>query len=93
MDNQAYGNIWYRASTMGEGPAGLTDIPLMDWVGFARSVGAGGERIEQPGDIAAAVGRALDSAGPYLLDLRIDKHPPTPITPWREAVREWEDHH
>ena len=93
MDNQSYGNIWYRASTMGEGPAGLTDIPLMDWVGFARSVGAGGERIGQPGDIAAAVGRALDSAGPYLLDLRVDKHPPTPITPWREAVQEWEDHH
>ncbi|MGI9578394.1 MAG: thiamine pyrophosphate-binding protein [Microthrixaceae bacterium] len=93
MDNHAYGNIWYRAHVMGAGPSGLTDIPLMDWVGFAHSVGARGERVEHPGEIAAAVGRALDSAGPYLLDLRIDKHPPTPIAPWREAVQEWEDDH
>jgi acetolactate synthase-1/2/3 large subunit len=93
MDNQAYGNIWYRAHAMGDGASRLTDIPLMDWVGFARSVGAEGERVDDPGDIAAAVGRALDSSGPYLLDLRIDKRPPTPITPWREAVQEWEDDH
>lgn len=93
MDNRSYGNIWYRASALGEGPERLTDIPGMDWVGFARSVGGDGERVEHPDDIAGAVDRALGAEGPYLLDLVIDKTYPTPIAPWREAVRHWEDDH
>ena len=60
-------------------------------VAFARSVGADGERVERPGDIAAAVARALAAAGPYLLTLDIDKTYPTPVGPWRERQREWED--
>ncbi len=93
MDNRAYGNIWYRAHAIGDGPAALTDIPGMDWVGFARSVGAEGERVEHPDGIAAAMGRALDADGPYLLDLVIDKTYPTPVAPWRDAVAHWEDDH
>lgn len=91
MNNAAYGNIYYRAQPMGPGPTRLTDIPGMDWVAFAHSVGATGERVDKPGDIAAAVGRALAAEGPYLLDLHIDKTYPTPIGPWRERQREWED--
>lgn len=93
MDNRSYGNIWYRAEAMGPGPERLTDIPGIDWVGFCRSVGGDGELVEHPDDIAAAVGRALDSQGPYLLDLRIDKAFPTPVTPWKESAKEWEDDH
>jgi acetolactate synthase-1/2/3 large subunit len=91
LDNQSYGNIYYRAHTLGPGPERLTDIPGMDWVGFARSVGADGERVEQPDDIAAAVGRALAADGPYLLDLRTDKRFPTPVGAWRERQAHWED--
>ncbi|MEZ5185691.1 MAG: thiamine pyrophosphate-binding protein [Candidatus Nanopelagicales bacterium] len=93
MDNRSYGNIWYRAHPMGPGPEALTDIPGMDWVGFARSVGAEGEVVERPDQIAAALRRGLDAGGPYLLDLRIDKHFTTPVSPWRQAVKEWEDDH
>ncbi len=93
MDNRSYGNIWYRAHGMGDGPSSLTDIPGMDWVGFARSVGADGERVEHPDQIAGAMGRALEAGGPYLLDLVIDKTYPTPVTPWRDAVAHWEDDH
>jgi acetolactate synthase-1/2/3 large subunit len=91
MDNQSYGNIWYRAHTLGEGPSHLTDIPGIDWVGFAHSMGAGGERVERAADIAAAVDRALAADGPYLLDLRTDKTVPTPIGAWRERQAHWED--
>jgi acetolactate synthase-1/2/3 large subunit len=91
MNNQAYGNIYYRASKMGPGPEHLTDIPGIDWVAFARSMGGDGERVERPADIAAAVGRALGAAGPYLLDLHIDKTYPTPVKVWRERQQEWED--
>ena len=54
-------------------------------------MGGDGERIERPGDIAAAVRRALGATGPYLLDLRIDKTYPTPVKVWRERQQEWED--
>lgn len=91
MNNQAYGNIYYRASMMGSGPQHLTDISGIDWVAFARSMGGDGERVERPSDIAAAVGRALRAAGPYLLDLHIDKTYPTPVKVWQERQQEWED--
>jgi acetolactate synthase-1/2/3 large subunit len=83
MNNKSYGNIYYRASRMGPGPEHLTDIPGIDWVAFARSMGGDGERVERPDDIAAAVGRALGAAGPYLLDLHTDKTYPTPGGLWR----------
>lgn len=93
MDNGAYGNIWYRARAMGAGPEALTAIDGVDWAGFARSLGAGGEAVKEPAQIRAAMQRALEADGPYLLDLRIDKAFPTPVTPWRQAMREWEDDH
>ena len=55
--------------------------------------GAGGEAVKEPAQIRAAMQRALEADGPYLLDLRIDKAFPTPVTPWRQAMREWEDDH
>jgi acetolactate synthase-1/2/3 large subunit len=91
MNNRSYGNIYYRASKMGPGPERLTDIPGIDWVAFARSMGGDGESIDRPGDIAAAVGRALSATGPYLLDLHTDKTYPTPVKVWRERQQEWED--
>jgi acetolactate synthase-1/2/3 large subunit len=91
MNNQAYGNIYFRAAKMGPGPEHLTDIPGIDWVAFAKSMGGDGERVERPEDIAAAVNRGLDASGPYLLDLHIDKTFPTPVSVWRERQKEWED--
>jgi acetolactate synthase-1/2/3 large subunit len=91
MNNPSYGNIYYRASKMGPGPERLTDIRGIDWVAFARSMGGDGERVDRPGDIAAAVGRALSATGPYLLDLHTDKTYPTPVKAWRERQQEWED--
>ena len=91
MNNQSYGNIYFRASKMGPGPEHLTDIPGVDWVAFAKSMGGDGERVDHPDQIAAAVGRAVDAKGPYLLDLHVDKRYPTPVGVWRERQKEWED--
>ncbi len=94
VDNQAYGNIWFRASAMGPGPEGLTEIPSVDWAAFARSVGAEAIRVERPDELAPAFERALvASSGPVLVDVRCDKRFPTPVHPWKEAAKEWEDHH
>lgn len=91
MNNRSYGNIYYRASKMGPGPEHLTDITGIDWVGFAQSMGAAGEKVESPGDVAEAVSRALAHRGPYLLDLPVDKTYPTPVGAWHERQKQWED--
>lgn len=91
MNNRCYGNIYFRASKMGPGPERLTDIPGIDWVAFAKSMGGDGERIDAADQIAAAVRRACAAKGPYLLDLQTDKTYPTPVGVWRERQHEWED--
>ncbi len=48
------------------------DRPAIDWLALARSLGVPGERVEKTADVAGALGRALASGGPYLLDARID---------------------
>jgi benzoylformate decarboxylase len=48
------------------------DKPLIDYIGLARSLGVPGERVEKAADVGAAVGRALKSGGPALIDVRID---------------------
>lgn len=48
------------------------DRPFIDYVGLARSLGVPGERVEKTAEVRAAMGRALASGGPYLLDVRID---------------------
>jgi acetolactate synthase I/II/III large subunit len=93
FDNRSYGNIWYRAERMGTGPAGLTDIPGIDWPAFARSMGGDGVAVQRPEQLADALARGLAYPGPFVVAARIDKRYPTPIAPWRKAVAEWEDDH
>jgi len=91
MNNHSYGNIYYRASKMGPAEESLTEIRGIDWVAFVQSMGANGERVERPDQIAGACTRALAASGPYLLDLVADKTYPTPVGAWRERQKEWED--
>ncbi len=93
LDNQAYGNIWYRAHTLGEGPGHLTEIPNADWLAFGRSMGADGTRVEEPDDLVAAFEAAAVSDGPYVIDARTDRAAAKPTAPWTRAVKEWEDTH
>ncbi|PYM82524.1 MAG: hypothetical protein DME13_17420, partial [Candidatus Rokuibacteriota bacterium] len=46
--------------------------PAIDYVGLARSLGVAGERVEKAADVGPAVGRALASGAPALIDVRID---------------------
>ncbi len=93
FDNRSYGNIWYRASRLGSGPEQLTDIPGIDWPGFARSMGGDGISVSHPDELPAAFDRGFAFPGPFVIAARIDKRYPTPVAPWREAVAEWEDDH
>ncbi len=48
------------------------DRPYIEFVGLAKSLGVPGERVEKSADVGPAMGRALASGGPYLIDVRID---------------------
>jgi acetolactate synthase-1/2/3 large subunit len=42
--------------------------PAVDWVGFARSLGVEGERVDDAGRLAEAIGRGLATPGPYVVE-------------------------
>src|SRR5204862_5890257 len=46
--------------------------PAIDYVGLARSLGVAGARVEKTADRGPAVGRALASGAPALIDVRVD---------------------
>ncbi len=62
---------------------GLTDknvdFPTVDFVGFARSQGADGMRVETEDMIEAALEEALRAEGPFIVDVRIDIHEASPL--------------
>ena len=93
FNNHALGNVYLRARNQSESAAKLTLLGDHDWVGFARSLGADGVRVETPGDLASAFERAFAATGPFLVDVRCDPEATTPVTPWNEAKQEWMDDH
>jgi benzoylformate decarboxylase len=46
--------------------------PAIDYVGLAKSLGVAGERVEKAAEVGPAIGRALASGAPTLIDVRID---------------------
>lgn len=55
----------------GDKPAG-TELPGLDFVALARSMGCAGERVEDCGQLADALRRALAADGPALVELMVD---------------------
>jgi acetolactate synthase-1/2/3 large subunit len=91
INNGALGNVWLRARKEGPGPAALTEIPVHDWAGFARSLGLQAATVHQPEELAPAFQQALEARAPYLLDVRCDRGFTTPVTPFNQAKHAWVD--
>ena len=62
---------------------GLTDeqidMPVVDFVGLARSMGAEGVPVTEESEIDEALKQALAANGPFLLDIRIDPEQQSPL--------------
>jgi acetolactate synthase I/II/III large subunit len=56
----------------------LTDVPAVDFVGYAQSFGARGIRVEEPGDLDRAWDDALQANEPVLLEIRAGHDFPRP---------------
>jgi acetolactate synthase-1/2/3 large subunit len=91
INNGALGNVWLRAAKEGPGPAALTELPVHDWAGFARSLGLMADTVSTPGQIEPAFRKALEADAPYLLDIRCGREYGTPVSPFSQAKKEWVD--
>ncbi len=56
---------------IGRGVPGL-DLPGIDLVGLAHSLGCAAEAVSRPDELAAALRRGLDAGQPYLVDIHVD---------------------
>ncbi|MGJ0395254.1 MAG: thiamine pyrophosphate-binding protein [Methylocystis sp.] len=92
INNAALGNVWLRAHRLGPTPDELTRLPDHDWAGFAQALGARGETVHSPGDLAGAFERALQGEGPCLIDVKADKAFTTPVKDWAEAIAAYSYH-
>src|SRR5262249_22125376 len=71
----------YGMCAQGMATLGMTadaDLPEVDFVGLARAQGADGVRVERERDLDAALKRALGAAGPFVVDVRIDRESQAP---------------
>ncbi|MFE4638449.1 thiamine pyrophosphate-binding protein [Streptomyces sp. NPDC056773] len=64
---------WREREIPEHGFPGSFDLshPEIDFAALARSLGAGGMRVEKPDEAVAAVGRMLAHPGPFLVDIHI----------------------
>lgn len=64
---------WRERDIPQHGFPGSFDLshPEIDFAALARSLGAGGMRVEKPDEAIAAVGRMLAHPGPFLVDVQI----------------------
>jgi acetolactate synthase-1/2/3 large subunit len=56
-----------------------TQMPLVDFVGLARSLGADGCMVQRESELDAALTEAMRATRPYVVDVRIDKHQASPM--------------
>ncbi len=48
------------------------DLPRVDFVGLARAIGAGGERVTTEAEVGPALERAARARGPWIVDVSVD---------------------
>jgi tartronate-semialdehyde synthase len=75
--------IWYETKAENEGRG-------FDFVKFAESCGAKGERVTDPDQLKAAFKRGVDSAGPYVIDVILERETDCSMGVSIDAVREFE---
>jgi acetolactate synthase-1/2/3 large subunit len=92
INNAALGNVWLRAHLEGPVPDELSSLPDIDWAAFGVSLGCHGETVRDPAELAGAFTRALENAGPTVIDVKADKHCKTPVADFSAACAAWSYH-
>lgn len=72
LDDACYSMCAQGMQMMGWQPFSC-ELPPVDFVGLARAIGAGGERVTYEREVGPALERALAVRGPWVLDVLIDR--------------------
>ncbi|MFJ8627046.1 thiamine pyrophosphate-requiring protein [Kitasatospora sp. NPDC093550] len=82
LNNRDLNQVTWEMRAMEGAPSFLPSqqLPDVDYAGFARSLGLGAERVDEPGAVTDGWQHALAADRPYLLELRTDPAVP-PIPP------------
>lgn len=85
LNNSSLGWMrWYRRITFGRGWE-EADAPVTDFAGVARAYGIQAGRVEDPGELGAALAEAMESPGPALVEV-VTAVWETPIAAHRAAL-------
>jgi acetolactate synthase-1/2/3 large subunit len=90
INNGMYGTIRMHQERAYPGRVSGTDLVNPDFAAYARAFGAIGELVERTEEFAPAFERALQAAGPTVIEVRIDPEAITPkmsLTEIREAAK------
>jgi acetolactate synthase-1/2/3 large subunit len=92
INNDALGNVWLRAHTLGPVPTELTTLPDIDWAGFSRALGGNGITVTDPSELEPAFETAMCNHGPTVIDVKAGRQYPTPVHDWSVASAAWSYH-
>jgi acetolactate synthase I/II/III large subunit len=87
LNDSRYGMIDHGMHALGYAPAGL-EIPEVDFVAFARALGADGLHVSAEDELDAALLQAMRAEGPFVLDVRVDPDEPPPLGARVQKLRE-----
>lgn len=80
INNGALANVYLRAKLVDPARVPLTRLETIDWVQFARSVGADGIAVDRPEQFEEAFARAFAAERPFVIDAHCDPDVDTPNT-------------
>jgi acetolactate synthase-1/2/3 large subunit len=86
LNDSSYGMCEQGMKSFGWAPFG-TSIKTADFAMMAHALGAAGVRVDREDDLEAALSQAMQSPGPYVLDVLIDKEVMAPSTLRNRSLR------
>ncbi|MCA9624890.1 MAG: thiamine pyrophosphate-binding protein [Myxococcales bacterium] len=90
LNDACYGMVHHGMVAVGMEPF-ETRMPRVDFVAFARALGAEGMRVTHAGELDEALHRMLEHEGPFVLDVVVDDTVPPPFGRRNDALgRAWE---
>lgn len=84
FNNGAYGNVRRDQQTRFAGRTIASDLPPIDYLALAASLGVAAERVDSPEALAPVLKKALDKDAPALIEVTVD--PGTEVDPWKYIV-------
>lgn len=84
FNNSAYGNVQRDQQTRFAGRTIASDLPPIDYLSLAASMGVAAERVDSPEALAPVLKKAIDKDAPALIEVTVDAS--TEVNPWKYIV-------